>query len=157
MTARGFEFGRLICLAALSVWMTMVASLRLDAGEPVARWVADDWSGGTANWVDRVGGKIATSYGSPVKATTQFGGSASSSGIVFDGVDDYFQVTAANNPIAGKKKVTIVALFKATQGATGTDGNHWNYPGPINAESGGSPNDFGLTIGTDGLAHAFFN
>ena len=36
-TARGFEFGRLICLAALSVWVTMVASLRLDAGEPVAR------------------------------------------------------------------------------------------------------------------------
>ena len=31
-TAGGFEFGRLICLAALSVWVTMVASLRLDAG-----------------------------------------------------------------------------------------------------------------------------
>ena len=131
--------------------------LRLAAGDPVARWVADDWAGGSANWVDRVGGKIAASYGSPVKATSQFGGSASSSGIVFDGVDDYFEVTAVNNPIATQMRVTIVALFKATQGATGSDGNHWQYPGPINAESPGAPNDFGLTIGTDGLARAFFN
>ena len=144
----------------LAAFVSLIALLncpRAEAGSPVARWVADDWTGGTANWVDRVGGKTATSYGSPVKATTQFGGSASSSGIVFDGVDDYFEVTAAINPIAGQKKVTIVALFKATQGATGIDVNHWNYPGPINAESGGNPNDFGLTIGTDGLARAFFN
>ena len=144
-------------LAAFVSLIALLNCLRAEAGSPVARWVADDWTGGTANWVDRVGEKTATSYGSPVKATSQFDGSASSSGIVFDGVDDYFEVTAANNPIAGQKNVTIVALFKATQGATGTDGNHWNYPGPINAESGGNPNDFGLTIGTDGLARAFFN
>ena len=132
-------------------------AFRLAAGNPVARWVADDWAGGAASWVDRVGGKIAAAYGSPAKATSQFGGGASNSGIVFDGVDDFFEVTAANNPIAGQKKVTIVALFKTTQAATGSDGNHWQFPGPINAEAPGAPNDFGLTIGTDGLAHAFFN
>jgi len=127
------------------------------AASPVARWVADDWAGGSANWVDRIGGKLAVSRGTPVKASRQFGGGATGDGIVFDGVDDYFEVTAANNPIAGRKTVTIVALFKSTQGATGTDGSHWRFPGPINAESPGAPNDFGLTVGTDGAAHAFFN
>ena len=108
--------------------------------------------------MDRVGGKVAVSYGSPVKATSQFGGAFSSGGIVFDGVDDYFEVTATNNPIAGKKKVTIVALFKATSGATGSDEwKCWRYPGPINAESPGTPKDFGLTIGADGLARAFLS
>jgi hypothetical protein len=151
------RFWKGILLFLVGLLILVFGCLRLDAGDPVARWVADDWAGGSANWVDRVGGKIAASYGSPVKATTQFSGSASSSGIVFDGVDDYFEVTAVNNPIATQMRVTIVALFKATQGATGSDGNHWQYPGPINAESPGAPNDFGLTIGTDGLPRAFFN
>ncbi|MCX6860643.1 MAG: YDG domain-containing protein, partial [Verrucomicrobia bacterium] len=136
---------------------TLALRLSAAAGAPIARWVADDWAGGTATWVDRVGGKVATSYGEPVKTAGQFNVAASDAGIVFDGVNDYFEVDAFNNPIAGRTKVTIVALFKANQGATGDDGPHWQYPGPINAESGGSPNDFGLTIGADGLAHAFFN
>jgi hypothetical protein len=138
---------------------TLALRLSAAAGAPIARWVADDWAGGTANWVDRVGGKEATSYGEPVKTAGQFNVAASDAGIVFDGVNDYFEVDAANNPIAGRTKVTIVALFKATQGATGNDngGLFWEYPGPINAESPEFPNDFGLTIGADGLAHAFFN
>ncbi|MCE2827062.1 MAG: YDG domain-containing protein [Verrucomicrobium sp.] len=132
-------------------------ALRLSAAEPIARWVADDWPGQANHWIDRVGNKVATSHGEPVKVGGQFSGAASGAGIVFDGVDDYFEVTSDNNPIAGRKKVTIVALFKTTLGATGNDGPHWQYPGPINAESGGGPNDFGLTIGADGLAHPFFN
>ena len=138
---------------------TLALRLSAAAGAPIARWVADDWAGGTANWVDRVGSKVATSYGEPVKTAGQFNVAASDAGIVFDGVNDYFEVDVANNPIAGRTKVTIVALFKATQGATGNDngGLFWEYPGPINAESPGFPNDFGLTIGADGLAHAFFN
>ena len=138
---------------------TLALRLSAAAGAPIARWVADDWAGGTATWVDRVGGKVATSYGEPVKTAGQFNVAASDAGIVFDGVNDYFEVDAFNNPIAGRTKVTIVALFKANQGATGDDnvGLFWQYPGPINAESPGFPNDFGLTIGADGLAHAFFN
>ena len=142
---------------ATGMFLAGTLALRLSAAEPIARWVADDWPGQANHWIDRVGNKVATSHGEPVKVGGQFSGAASGAGIVFDGVDDYFEVTSDNNPIAGRKKVTIVALFKTTLGATGNDGPHWQYPGPINAESGGGPNDFGLTIGADGLAHPFFN
>jgi len=150
--------------------LTLVSvSPRVMGGDPVAWWVADDFSTGSANWVDRIGKKVAVSYGQlnnaqgvafdngPVKATGQFRGGAASAGIVLDGVNDYFEVTADNNPVAGQKTVTIVALFKASQPSTGIDGNHWRYPGPINAEAPGAPNDFGLTVGADGKAHGFFN
>ena len=146
-------------LRAIAVWLlgVVLGASRLTAGEPVARWVADDWAGGSANWVDRVGNQVATAFGQPAKATGQFGGASSGSGIVFDGVDDYFEVSAVNHPVPSKKTVTVVALFKTTQGATGADGSHWRYPGPVNAEAPGEPNDFGLTIGSDGKARAFFN
>ena len=133
-----------------------VASTIARAEDPIARWVADDWVPG-ASWIDRVGQRTAVAYGNPVKASGQFGAGQGSDGVVFDGIDDFFEVAANNNPIAGKKRVTIVALFKATQGATGTDGNHWQIPGPINAESPGEPNDFGLSVASDGTARAFFN
>jgi hypothetical protein len=122
----------------------------------IAQWVADDWAGGSANWLDRVGAKIATSFGTPATAAGQFTGTATV-GIVFDGVDDYFDVASGQNPVAGKNTITIVALFKATLGATGSDGNFWQYPGPINGESPGAPNDFGLTYDSAGNANAFFN
>ena len=157
-------------LKSLFAVLTLVSvSPRVMGGDPVAWWVADDFSTGSANWVDRIGKKVAVSYGQlnnaqgvafdngPVKATGQFRGGAASAGIVLDGVNDYFEVTADNNPVAGQKTVTIVALFKASQPSTGIDGNHWRYPGPINAEAPGAPNDFGLTVGADGKAHGFFN
>ena len=143
--------------AFLKVLVMSCVSFSVMGADPVARWVADDWTGGTSTWVDRVGQKAAVAYGQPVKASGQFAGMSASSGVVFDGVDDYFEVPANNNPIATQKRVTIVALFKATQGATGSDGNSWQFPGPINAESPGGPNDFGLTVGSDGRARAFFN
>lgn len=146
-------------LRSLACAFALLAQLAVvHAAAPIAQWVADDWSGiGNANWVDRIGGKIATASGNPTKSSSQFAGGVASAGIVFDGVDDFFEVVAGQNPIVGKKTVTIVAFFKATQGATGTDGNFWQYPGPINAESGGTPNDFGLTYNSSGNAHAFFN
>ena len=126
---------------------------------PIARWVADDWAGGAANWVDRVGGKIA-SMGNPtwrpVKTPGVIFGPQNSTGIVFDGIDDYFSVTADQNPIAGKNNVTIAAVFKTTRGASG-NGSWEQNPGPIYAGVPGTPNDWGLTYTAAGNAGAFFN
>jgi len=138
--------------------------LSMSPGVPglVAQWVADDWTGGTANWVDRVAGRIATVPGaanSPNKIPDLFPrrGAAASSGLVFDGVNDYLSVTAAQNPIVGKTSVTIAACFLSTNGASGEDGVPWQYPGPLNAESPAWPNDWALTYDAAGNAQALFN
>lgn len=126
----------------------------------VGQWVADDWAGGTANWVDRVAGKIATvasAANSPTKTPGAIVGTATGSGIVFDGVNDYLLVAPTANPIQGKNSVTIVAFFNTTQGASGSDGAFWRYPGPVNGESPSSPNDWGLTYNAAGNAQGFFN
>jgi hypothetical protein len=144
------------------VWLLLfLLSLSACGGEGesslVGQWVAQDWGGGTSNWVDRVAGAIATVPGvsnSPTK-TTIAGSSASA--LVFDGIDDFLSLDASKNPIVGKDSVTIVALFRTTQGASGVDGNFWNYPGPLNGEAPGGPNDWGLTYDAAGDAYGFFN
>lgn len=144
--------GLLFCLAATN-----------GHAELVGRWVADDWAGGTNNWVDRVAGRIATvpaSANSPTKTPGVFppSGSNATTGLVFDGVDDYLSVDAGQNPIVGKTSVTIMAFFLTTQGAPGVDDHRfWSYPGPLNGESPFMPNDWGLTYDTAGNAQGFFN
>lgn len=126
----------------------------------VGHWVADDWAGGTANWTDRVGGNIATVSNAANSATKTLGvlnDGVSSSALVFDGRNDYFAVAASQNPIAGKTSVTIAAFFNATAGASGADGAFWRFPGPLNAEAPGSPNDWGLTYDAAGNARGLFN
>jgi hypothetical protein len=73
---------------ATGMFLAGTLALRLSAAEPIARWVADDWPGQANHWIDRVGNKVATSHGEPVKVGGQFSGAASGAGIVFDGVDD---------------------------------------------------------------------
>ncbi|MCF7675203.1 MAG: hypothetical protein K9M97_07650, partial [Akkermansiaceae bacterium] len=114
----------------------------------VGQWVANDWSGGTNDWVDRVAGKIAT-VPAPANSPTQ------SAGLVFDGFDDYLEVAAAQNPIVGKTSVTIMAFFQTSQGASGSDESDENYPGPLNGELG--PNGWGLTYDAAGYARGSFN
>jgi hypothetical protein len=136
------------------------SSAHAAVGSPVAQWVADDWTGGTANWVDRVGGKVATisaAANSPTKILGAIVGTETTSGIVFDGVDDFFAVAPAQNPIQGATSVTIAAFFNTTQGASGADGAFWRYPGPVNGEAPGWPNDWGLTYSSAGEAQGFFN
>lgn len=132
------------------------------SGDPslVALWAAEDWTGGTDNWVDRVAGKIATvpaAENSPTMTFVDESGIRPFQALVFDGVDDFLSVVAAQNPIVGKTSVTIVALFRTSQGASGTDENYWNYPGPLNGEAPGDPNDWGLTYDAAGNAQSFFN
>lgn len=146
----------------------VVASLGLFVGlfqtnsyaDMVGQWVADDWAGGTTEWVDRVMGKMATvpsAINSPIKTVGAIEGSLTSSGIVFDGVNDYFLIHPFDNPIQGKTSVTIVAFFNTSQGASGSDGAFWRFPGPINGEGPGGPNDWGLTYNAAGNAQGFFN
>ncbi|MCF7734163.1 MAG: LamG domain-containing protein, partial [Akkermansiaceae bacterium] len=129
---------------------------------PLAQWVADDWTGGTAHWVDRIGGKIATvatAANSPTKTSGLFPqrGASASSGLVFDGVDDYFSVSATENPLVGKTSVTIAAYFLSTQGASGSLSSHWQYPGPLNGASPDYAHDWGLTYNAAGEAQGFFD
>jgi hypothetical protein len=84
-------------------------------------------------------------------------GGATGSGIVFDGVDDYLEVAPGENPIQGSTNVTIVAFFNTSQGASGSDGAFWRYPGPVSGEAPSSPNDWGLTYNAAGEAQGFFN
>jgi hypothetical protein len=123
----------------------------------VGHWVADDWTGGSNNWLDRVASKVATANGAATIVSSAFSGGTATKGIVFDGVDDFFEVSSANSPVGGKNAMTVVALFKATQGATGSDGAFWQYPGPVNSEGPGTPNDFGITYNAAGEANGFFN
>jgi len=138
--------------------------LQVSAGSPVARWVADDWQGGSGGWVDRIGGATAIPYGGPAKSSGAFADSTSTtSGIVFDGNQAYFELPGGQNPVKGASQLTVLAVFKTTQapravgGASASDPNFWQMAGPINAEAPGSPNDFGLSLDSLGRAKAFFN
>lgn len=143
-----------LCLL-LAVWPALVP-INSHAGL-VGRWVADDWAGGTNNWVDRVAGQIAT-VASPTNSPTKTPGVFPQTGLVFDGTNDYFSVAAAQNPIVGKTSITIAAYILTTNGASGLDDFYWEYPGPVNGESPGfTPNDWGLTYDAAGNARAFFN
>lgn len=150
-------------LWAAALWMVSTPSVF--AADPVARWVASDWSG-SGNWLDRVGSKAATPYGSnlPAKASNQFSNlPAGSDGITFDGTS-YFEIAGNSNPVRGAPSLTVVAVFKTSTPATYIDGstvnsdpNHWQFAGPVNAEAPGNPNDFGLCYDSAGNARAFFN
>ena len=153
------KFGVFVLLAVLFSFAN-VTPAHTAGSSPVAQWVADDWTGGTANWVDRISGKVATVSSvasSPTKTVGAIVGTETNSGIVFDGVNDYFAVAPGQNPIHGATSVTIAAFFNTTQGASGADGSFWRYPGPINGEAPGSPNDWGLTYNAAGNAQGFFN
>ena len=140
------------------------------AADPVARWVAGDWSG-SGDWLDRVGSIPAKPYANqgggnlPSKALNQFTNLlAGSDGVSLDG-SNYFEIPGANNPVKGATLFTVVAVFKTTNPATNINGTpstsdpggHWQYAGPINAEASGNPNDFGLCYDSLGNARAFFN
>lgn len=143
----------LLVIAALAT----VPATPAQAAAPVARWVADDWAGGTANWVDRVGGKIATvasAANSPAKVAGAIAGSTNS-GLVFDGVNDYFKVAVGENPVHGATSMTVAAFFKTSQAAPDNP-IWWARPGPINGEASGFGNDWGLTYDAAGGASAFF-
>jgi len=126
----------------------------------VGHWVAEDWREGSNDWVDRVNGyraSAATDSSSPRKIADAISTTTTRAGLVFDGVDDYLVVPAAENALQQSRRMTIVALFNATAVASGVDDERWwNLPGPLNGDSLGPVNDWGLTYDAAGNAQAFF-
>ncbi len=126
----------------------------------VGHWVAEDWSVGSNDWVDRVNGyraSVAADSNSPTKIAGAISTTTASSGLVFDGVDDYLVVPVEQNPLQQARRMTVVTLFEATAAASGVDNERWwNMPGPLNGDSPGSGNDWGLTYDAAGNAQAFF-
>lgn len=108
----------------------------------VAHWLADDYS--TGNWTSTVatGSIEATVQGSPalLEADPGFNGHDV---IDFPG-GSYFVVPAANNLLAGKQKLTLVAVFKPFSSGSATDGSWWQAQGLIGMEQGGSVSDWGF-------------
>lgn len=121
----------------------------------IARWVADDWPG-TGAWLDRVGGRAAVPAGDPAVTNGAIGTSAVTNGIAFDG-DDRFDVTLANNPAAGKARLTLIASFRTTTPGLNDNANFWENSAVVGGESGGAPNDWGLCVLANGSARGYFN
>lgn len=122
----------------------------------IGHWVADDWSG-SGNWNDRVGNYVAAINGNPTVSTNAFGSTGTVNGINLDG-NDFFNVTAANNPAVGKTNFTVIALFKTTTGGANnnTGGNWWQNSGIVGGEVSANPNDWGLMLLQDGRANGAF-
>lgn len=126
----------------------------------VAHWVADDWAGGTADWVDRISGYVAAAESeatAPARTDDVFGAVEVDAGIVFDGIDDVLIVERDQNPLQGVHRATIVALFEASDAASERVSGSWsNRPGPVQGSVPGVRNDWGLTYDSAGFAHGFF-
>jgi Concanavalin A-like lectin/glucanases superfamily len=115
---------------------------------PVALWKASNFAGG--DWVDSVSGIHATPGGNP----TPLG----AAGVLFNGVNDEFSVSPADNPIAGLNDFTVTAIFRAdgTLGegggtrAGGDGGAFWQVAHLVGIElPGAGVGDWGIGLGAD--------
>lgn len=118
----------------------------------VANWLADDYVSGNWTSTAATGSIVANVQGGPALID-------GTSDPFFNGHDmidfpggSYFVVPGANNPLAGKQKMTLVAVFKPAASGSQTDGSWWQAQGLIGMEQGGSVADWGLGYMGDRIA-----
>ena len=121
-------------------------------------WVADDLTATVANggrvarWSDEVNRASAVAAGNPLLVANDFGAHA---GVKFNPADgaDLLRVPAAANPMSGADAFTVAVAFKATSGI-GSNNGWYNNAGLVDAQQGGTTNDWGLSVAASGSVAA---
>jgi hypothetical protein len=149
-----------------SGWVSGTKGVGYDTGayEPnvlppaiVGQWKASSFTGMPNNtsisaWTDLVGGATAYSTGSPRYIVNAMNGQPAIRFTPSDG-DDRLRVAAASNPLAGEGDFTVVVVFNAVSGI-GSSGQWYNNAGLVDAEVGGTTNDWGMSFSSSGRVGA---
>ncbi|MBK1882544.1 hypothetical protein JIN85_08960 [Luteolibacter pohnpeiensis] len=138
MTASNMKLtvGRLLVATAL----TAMLSTSSDAAM-VGQWVGDDYTQGDSSWASRVDNIPAVAVNGPFTTEEHFNGHRA-----VDLISEYFQVEAADNPLAASTQFTLaVAFYPMEEGASAA--NYYQASGLVGMEEAGIVNDWGLGWG----------
>lgn len=108
----------------------------------VARWVADDYETGN-DWIDQIHHLKAIQHHTPSAEPNAFNGHP---GVQLNGTDQYFDLSADDDPVPGATKMTLIAVFKPSA-AIKIGPEFWQGGGLIGAHMGDKMDDFGMSWG----------
>ncbi|WP_411845889.1 LamG-like jellyroll fold domain-containing protein [Roseibacillus persicicus] len=114
-------------------------------------WLASELTDGVVTtWLDTNQGLAAIAPAVGVNDPEK-----DAAGVLLDG-DDFFEITAANNPVLGMNKWTATVVFQANgavgEGGSDNGGEWWRNAALVGSEQGGAVGDWSLSLGADHLA-----
>lgn len=121
---------------------------------PKANWSASTLTGdGTAvtQWLDQVSGVAANTFvGSPTLNAGTLGGQ----NVVHFGGNQALEIAGPNSPIANATEYAVAVVFRTSTPGVGDASNWWSNTGLVDAEQGGTTNDWGVAFNSTGQVGA---